>query len=128
MTKDFQAYFPTWEFLLQTIDFETHLEKYRDVVLAIGKSRIDLDQDDGPGVEKMSELQRVERKTEKYGDVLQVVRKTFSQTNPKSIQDPIARAKRLKETREYLLSQQLDESAKTLPTGLFRNILDDCGE
>lgn len=78
--------------------------------------------------EKNDELQHVERQVEKYRDVLQTLSKKISPSNSMSGQDPAAREKRTKKTHEYLLGQAMDESAKDLPDGLFRKILDYCGE
>lgn len=65
---------------------------------------------------------------EKYRDVLQILSKKISPSNAISGQDPVAREKRMKKTHEYMLGQAMDESSKELPDGLFRNILDYCGE
>jgi hypothetical protein len=70
----------------------------------------------------------VERQVEKYRDVLQILSKKVSPPNSISGQDPVAREKRMKKTHEFLLGQAMDESAKELPDGLFRKILDYCGE
>jgi len=77
--------------------------------------------------EKNDELQQIERQVEKYRDVLQTLSKKIS-TNTISGQDAVARDKRMKKIHEYLLGQAMDESAKELPDGLFRKILDYCGE
>lgn len=78
--------------------------------------------------EKNDELQHVERQVEKYRDVLQVLSKKVSPPISVSGQDPVAREKRMKKTHEFLLGQAMDESAKELPDGLFKKILDYCGE
>lgn len=78
--------------------------------------------------EKNDELQHVERQVEKYREVLQVLSKKVSPPNAVSGQDPAAREKRLKKTHEYALGQAMDDSAKELPDGLFKKILDHCGE
>lgn len=78
--------------------------------------------------EKNDELQHVERQVEKYRDVLQVLSKKVSPSNSISGQDPAAREKRIKKTHEFMLGQSMEDSAKELPDGLFKRILDDCGE
>lgn len=78
--------------------------------------------------EKNDELQKVEHQVETYRDVLQVLSKKVSPSGAVSGQDPVAREKRMKKTHEYLLGQAMEESTKELPDGLFRKILDDCGE
>lgn len=65
---------------------------------------------------------------EKYRDVLQVLSKKVSPSNSISGQDPAAREKRIKKTHEFMLGQSMEDSAKELPDGLFKRILDDCGE
>lgn len=78
--------------------------------------------------EKNDELQHVERQVEKYRDVLQVLSKKVTPSNSISGQDPAVREKRMKKTHEFMLGQSMEESAKELPDGLFKRILDDCGE
>lgn len=63
---------------------------------------------------------------EKYRDVLQTISKKIS-TNAPSGQDQAAKEKRIKKINEYVLGQALDDSAKELPEGLLRKILEDCG-
>lgn len=65
---------------------------------------------------------------EKYRDVLQSISKKVSPANAISGQDPIARDKRMRKTHEWQLGLEMDESAKKLPDGLFKKILDYCGE
>lgn len=77
--------------------------------------------------EKNDELQHIERQVEKYRDVLQTISKKIS-INSGVGQDQVAREKRIKKTHEYMLGQAMDDSAKELPDGLFKRILDDCGE
>lgn len=78
--------------------------------------------------ETNDELQAVERQVEKYRDVLQSISKKVSPANAISGQDPIARDKRMRKTHEWQLGLEMDESAKKLPDGLFKKILDYCGE
>ncbi|CAO1311968.1 unnamed protein product [Diamesa serratosioi] len=79
--------------------------------------------------EKNDELQHVERQVEKYRDVLQIISKKISSNVPSGQgQDQAAKEKRLKKIHEYLLGQIMDESAKELPEGLFKKILDICAK
>lgn len=71
----------------------------------------------------------MERQVEKYRDVLQIISKKISANVPSGQgQDQAAKEKRLKKIHEYLLGQIMDESAKELPEGLFKKILDICGK
>lgn len=57
---------------------------------------------------------------------MQTISKKIS-TNAPSGQDQAAKDKRVKKINEYILGQALEDSAKELPEGLFRKILEDCG-
>lgn len=71
-------------------------------------------------------MQHVEKQVDKYRDVLQTISKKIS-TNAPSGQDQAAKEKRIKKVNEYVLGQALEDSAKDLPDGLMKKILEDCG-
>lgn len=77
--------------------------------------------------ERNDELQHIEKQVDKYRDVLQIVTKKIS-TNAPSGQDQAAKEKRIKKINEYVLGQALEDSAKELPDGLMKRILEDCGK
>lgn len=76
--------------------------------------------------ERNDELQHIEKQVDKYRDVLQTISKKIS-TNTTSGQDQAAKEKRIKKVNEYVLGQALEDSAKDLPDGLMKKILEDCG-
>lgn len=72
--------------------------------------------------DKNDDLQHIERQCDKYRDVLQTICKKVSPG-----QDA-AREKRLKKVHEFTLGNTMEESAKELPDGTLKRVLEDCGK
>lgn len=72
-------------------------------------------------------LQEIEREVDRYKDVLQNLNKRIAaNVSAGQQQDAVVREKRCKKVPEFQLGQLMEESAKDLPDGLLRNVLDTC--
>jgi hypothetical protein len=74
------------------------------------------------------DLHETEEQVNHYREVLQqLVKKIPNASYDDKDRDKVM-DKRLKKVPEFALGQQMEISAKELPEGVFKNILDRCGE
>ncbi|XP_053692707.1 rho GTPase-activating protein 92B-like [Sabethes cyaneus] len=72
-------------------------------------------------------LQEVEREVDRYKDILQNLNKRIASTvSAGQPQDVATKEKRVRKVAEFQLGQLMEESAKDLPLGLLRDVLDKC--